>query len=139
HVTGVQTCALPISAVAYDPMHNVWIAESLVLDSGGRGAAILVNRSTDGGRTWGNPVTVALSPSTFFDKSWIVCDTWTSSPHYGNCYVEWDDNGLGNQEMMSTSTDGGLTWGPIRSPAGTPSGLGGQPLVQPNGTVIVPY
>ena len=39
---------------------------------------------------------------------------------------------------MVTSTDGGLTWGPIRA-AGCSSGLGGQPVVQPNGTVIVPF
>jgi hypothetical protein len=40
---------------------------------------------------------------------------------------------------MSTSTDGGLTWGPDRTPAGNPSGLGGQPVVQPDGHVVVPY
>jgi hypothetical protein len=40
---------------------------------------------------------------------------------------------------MSTSTDGGLTWGPDRTPAGSPSGLGGQPVALPNGTVVVPY
>jgi hypothetical protein len=41
--------------------------------------------------------------------------------------------------QMTTSADGGLTWGSIRTPSGSPSGLGGQPLVQPNGTVIVPF
>jgi hypothetical protein len=40
--------------------------------------------------------------------------------------------------MMSTSTDGGLTWSAPQSPS-VPSGLGGQPVVQPNGTVVVPY
>jgi hypothetical protein len=40
---------------------------------------------------------------------------------------------------MVTSTDGGLTWGPIRTPSGSPSGLGGQPVVQPSGTVVVPF
>jgi len=39
---------------------------------------------------------------------------------------------------MSTSTDGGLTWGSRLKPANNATGLGGQPLVQPNGTVIVP-
>jgi hypothetical protein len=38
---------------------------------------------------------------------------------------------------MSTSSDGGLTWGPVRFPGS--NGLGGQPVVQPNGNVIVPY
>jgi len=40
---------------------------------------------------------------------------------------------------MSTSTNGGLAWGPLKHPSGSPSGLGGQPVVQPNGTVIVPF
>lgn len=40
---------------------------------------------------------------------------------------------------MRTSTDGGLTWGPARAPSGGATGLGGQPVVQPSGTVVVPY
>jgi hypothetical protein len=39
---------------------------------------------------------------------------------------------------MSTSTDGGLTWGAATSPKGNAAGLGGHPVMQPNGTVIVP-
>jgi hypothetical protein len=39
---------------------------------------------------------------------------------------------------MSTSSDGGLTWGPATATANGADGIGGQPLVQPNGTVIVP-
>jgi len=126
-------------AVAYDPEHNVWMISVLAVEEPVSGAAVLTSRSTDGGLTWQNPVTVAVSPGTFFDKNWIACDTWASSPHYGNCYTQWDDAGAGGDLMMSTSTDGGLTWGPIRQPAGNPSGLGGQPVVQPNGNVIVPY
>jgi hypothetical protein len=81
----------------------------------------------------------ANGPSSFFDKNWITCDTWPASVHYGNCYTQWDDFGLGGRIFMSTSEDGGLTWAPPSSPGGLPSGLGGQPVVQPNGTVIVPY
>src|SRR6266581_1816723 len=40
--------------------------------------------------------------------------------------------------LVSRSTDGGLTWGPPRETANHDFGIGGQPLVQPNGTVIVP-
>jgi hypothetical protein len=130
-------------AVAYDPEHDVWMISSLAFGTfsmpAGSPSAVLTSRSTDGGLTWQNPVTVSLGPSSFYDKNWIVCDTWASSPHYGNCYTEWDDNGQGNRLKMSTSTDGGLTWGPALEPGGLPSGLGGQPVVQPSGTVVVPY
>ena len=105
--------------VAYDPEHNVWMIGTLGIDAGGTGLAVLTSRSTDGGLTWQNPVTTSLSSGTFYDKNWLVCDTWASSPHYGNCYAEWDDNGLGNQMLMSTSTDGGLTWGPKIAPPGS--------------------
>ena len=48
-------------------------------------------------------------------------------------------NGAGNAMRMVTTTDGGATWGPLMSVPGATSGLGGQPVVQPNGTVVVPY
>ena len=120
-------------AVAYDPLHNVWMISTLAIDASVSGAAVLTSRSTDGGLTWQDPVTTATSPGTFLDKNWIVCDTWAQSPHYGNCYQEWDDSRM----TMSTSTDGGLTWGAPKFPGG--SGVGGQPVVQPNGNVVVTY
>jgi hypothetical protein len=129
-------------AVAFDARHNVWIISSLAITTSGGsvlGAAVIVNRSTDGGLTWGNPVVVhAASGGENLDKNWSVCDDTASSPFFGNCYTEWDNNGSGNLIHMSTSTDGGLTWGSQKNTANSATGLGGQPLVQPNGTVIVP-
>ena len=128
-------------AVAYDPRHDVWMISTLAFGMGfaplGSPTGILVSRSTDGGLTWQNPVETFVGG--FLDKNWITCDTWPQSPHYGNCYQEWDDNGAGNRIYMNRSIDGGLTWSAPVSPGGLPSGLGGQPVVQPSGTVIVPY
>lgn len=127
-------------SVAFDPKHNVWLINTLpLLNSPSlHGAGVLVSRSTDGGLTWGNPVTVPIGGATDTDKNWIVCDTWATSPFYGNCYTEWDDHGAGNLIQMNTSSDGGLTWGAPQSTAQAIAGIGGQPVVQPNGTVVVP-
>ncbi len=126
-------------AVAFDARHNVWIISWLGLRPPVPSVVdVLVSRSTDSGLTWGNPVAVNASGN-FNDKNWTVCDNTPTSPHYGNCYTEFDDNTLGDLEVMSTSSDGGLTWGAEQPTADGSHGLGGQPVVQPNGTVIVPY
>jgi hypothetical protein len=123
-------------AVAYDARHNVWLISSLTLgEAGGVHAnAVVTSRSSDGGLTWSSPVTTAAGGDP--DKNWIVCDNKPASPFFGHCYTEWDSSGAGNLLQMSTSTDGGQTW----SPAATNNAavIGGQPVVRPNGTVIVP-
>lgn len=123
--------------VAYDTSHQVWMIASLPLSTTISAPAVAVNRSTDGGLTWQAPVSVSLSGSSS-DKNWIACDTWPASPHYGNCYIEWDDPGNNDRIIMSTSSDGGLTWSLGIATPSLVTGIGGQPLVQPNGTVIVP-
>jgi hypothetical protein len=122
-------------AVAYDPKHNVWMIQGLVLNQFVNGAGVVVNRSLDGGLTWQNPVNVSTNFASY-DKSWIGCDTTSTSPFYGNCYVEVDDPSAGDLFRMFRSTDGGLTWTTSSTPS--VSVIGGQPLVQPNGTVVVP-
>jgi BNR repeat-like domain len=122
--------------VAFDAKHNVWMIASLPLLSASQTPAVVVSRSTDG-LNWGNPIAVdATSASS--DKNWIVCDSWPNSPHYGNCYMEWDDPLNNLQILMSTSSDGGLTWSAATATANSAGGIGGQPLVQPNGNVLVP-
>ncbi len=126
-------------AVAYDAQDNVWMISTLPLNEAGgvKGVGVLTSRSLDGGLTWGNPVAIPTTAGMISpDKNWIVCDNTATSPFYGNCYTEWDDNGAGNRMEMSTSTDGGLTW----SVAATNNAgiIGGQPVVRPDGTVIVP-
>jgi hypothetical protein len=97
-------------AVAYDRRHNVWLISSLTLDESPslRAVSVVTSRSTDG-ISWSNPVTTGTGVSP--DKNWIVCDNTATSAFYGHCYTQWDDNGRGNLIQMSTSTDGGLTWG----------------------------
>jgi len=122
-------------SVAYNEAFGVWLIETLPFD--GSPHEIFVSRSGDG-LNWDNPVTVTTGGS-YFDKPWITCDNWPTSPFYGNCYIEWDDAGAGDLILMSTSTDGGATWGPALTTAGQARGLGGQPLALPSGRLVVPY
>ncbi|MFE9424689.1 putative Ig domain-containing protein [Kitasatospora sp. NPDC006697] len=134
--TGGPYTAASDASVAYDAKDGVWMVSWLGITSGSV-VDVELSRSTDGGHTWGSPVTI--STGTFDDKNWTVCDDHPASPYYGHCYTEYDDANAGDAEHMRTSTDGGATWGAERSPADSPSGLGGQPVVQPNGTVVVPF
>jgi hypothetical protein len=121
-------------SVAFDARHNVWLISSLGLRSSS--VDVLTSRSTNGGLTWSNPVVTATGS---LDKNWIVCDNTASSPFFGNCYTEYDVTSSGNAIRMRRSTNGGASWGSALSPSSGASGLGGQPVVRPNGTVIVPY
>jgi hypothetical protein len=125
-------------SVAYDPKHGAWMISWLGVVTPTGPVDVVVSRSTDGGLSWGAPVTVNATGH-FDDKNWTVCDTTASSSFFGNCYTEFDDASLGDLEQMSTSRDGGLTWGAALHTVNKVHGIGGQPLVQPNGTVIVPF
>jgi hypothetical protein len=124
-------------AVGYDALHKQWMIASLPLSNNlPSSPAVLISRSADG-LHWLKPVGIAPRTQSA-DKNWVVCDNTTTSPFYGHCYAEWDEPFGGDIIMMSTSTDGGKTWSRPATTANNDAGLGGQPLVQPNGTVIVP-
>jgi len=120
-------------SVSFDPKHGKWVIAMLGLASQN---SVLASTSSDG-INWNNPV-VVNSNTGFADKTWIACDTGSTSAFFGNCYIEWDDAFGGDQIKMSVSKDGGLTWSAAAN-ALNAFGLGGQPVVQPNGTVVVPF
>jgi hypothetical protein len=119
-------------AVAFDRAHSTWLIVSLAIVNT---STVLVSRSPDG-ITWSAPVTVSNTPDA--DKTWIACDNTQASPHYGHCYVEWDDPSNNGILWMSSSSDGGQTWSAPANTADNAKGIGGVPVVQPNGTVVVP-
>jgi hypothetical protein len=127
-------------SVAYDAKHGEWLISTLPL-VGLSGSAryigdVAVSRSTDG-LTWGSPINI--DKTHLDDKNWTVCDNTTTSPYYGNCYTEWDQAYGTGDVLMSVSSDGGQTWSAGLASSDHAGGLGGEPVVQPNGTVIVPF
>jgi hypothetical protein len=128
-------------SVAYDAAHSTWLISSIPLLPNTSVPTVFVSRSTDDGQTWKDPVTIPppAAKTVDLDKNWTVCDNNSGSRFFGHCYTELDNFGAGDLELMSTSTDGGVTWSPPVPTAGNDKGLGGQPLVQPDGTVIVPF
>ncbi len=119
------------AVVAYDAKHGEWLISSLAIGAVDR---VVVSRSHDG-IAWENPIVVSSTPNS--DKNWITCDNTPASPHYGNCYMEWDDPSNAGLIWMTTSSDGGITWSAALNTADSAKGIGGIPLVQPNGTVVV--
>ena len=124
--------------VTYDAAHRVWLIASLAFSPTVN--AMLISRSGDG-RGWDLPVTAFRSENDLdYDKDWLVCDNWPSSPFRGNCYLTYADFGTGRL-LTQTSRDGGLTWSPaVTSPDfGDDSLNGTQPVVRPDGTLVIVY
>jgi BNR repeat-like domain len=128
-------------SVAFDAAHSVWLISSIPLTPTTSVPTVFVNRSTDDGLTWSLPISIPppVAHRVDLDKNWTACDNTAASPFYGHCYTELDNFGDGDRELMSTSTDGGLTWSTPIPTAGRDKGLGGQPVVQPSGRVVVPF
>lgn len=120
-------------SVAYDAAHGVWLISALTLTTPPNTTGVVVSRSNSG-VSWSPPIQVTTGSSS--DKNWVACDNGATSPFRGHCYVSWDDFSSGRM-LTSTSVDGGNSWGPPVASADNSAGVGVQPLVQPDGTVVM--
>lgn len=103
---------------ASDPVLTVdddgnFFACSLCLPWDGSFSGIYVQKSTDGGISWGDPVTVVDSNMAYFeDKQWITIDRSPAQSN-GNIYIPWsrfDSDYSQNQVVLCASHDNGATW-----------------------------
>jgi len=100
--------------------------------------AILVARSTDGGRTWSNPVTLKRDgAANFNDKEAITADP--TDPRY--VYAVWDRlTGNNGPTWFARTVDGGATWEPARNlydPDPNSQTINNQIVALPDGTLVL--
>ncbi|MDQ1701138.1 MAG: large repetitive protein, partial [Frankiaceae bacterium] len=125
-------------SVAYDAVHGQWLIGALgvgLLNGSYQEQQLYVVRSSDG-LNWGTPVSVFLGEP---DKEWVTCDNQAASPYRGTCYAlfQLQSTSPADAFRLSKSVDGGLTWSaPIGTP-GSSTGYNVQPLVEPDGTLVV--
>jgi hypothetical protein len=125
--------------VAFGPNNTVY-AQSLVFDDGTvAGSGVVVNVSTDGGKTWGPPHYVDDQSKTMIsldDKNWIGVDMGKGTGHhYGRVYSVWDRVA---PVLANYSDDNGVTWSQP-SVVYPGQGIGSIPLVLSNGDLGVVF
>jgi BNR repeat protein len=127
-------------SVAFGPDGAVYAA-TLPFDVHDNRNGVSVQRSDDGGLTWGAPVFAQDDNTGVDDKSWIAVDTFPGSPHLGRVYIVWDrPTAQGQPTLLRWSDDRGVNWSVQKmvTDAGEFT-LGPQPVVQPNGDLTVVY
>jgi hypothetical protein len=115
-------------------------------------SAVLVSKSTNGGDTWSEPITLIRHNLNiaFNDKESITADPTNAS----YVYAVWDRSRLPSDNAdfealhssafrgdiwFSRTTDGGATWEPARAifaPQSNEFSIGNQIVVLPNGTLV---
>jgi hypothetical protein len=128
---------------------------SFLGDTSSTATAVLVSKSTDGGDTWSNPVTLVrnlpdVAPFYFNDKESITADPFDSN----YVYAVWDrlrkpgeaesvnaehSFAFRGDTLFSRTTDGGQTWeapSTIYTRTSLTGTIGNQIAVLPNGTLL---
>jgi hypothetical protein len=127
--------------VAIGPDHAVY-AQRLAFNRSDCRSAVAVQRSDDGGLTWGTPVLVQDDPSCAASnaKDWITVDTFPGGLHHGRVYSAWVHKETDWRVVLRHSDDRGTTWSdPIAKMSPPGFSTGPVPLVQPNGDLTIVY
>jgi len=138
--------------VAIDTHSNIFYSSILIFsqDNNLKGDELVVNRSTDGGKTFapGSIIKRDLNggpAGQFEDKPLITADTNASSPFRDNVYVAWDTiGGFGNGQVnLARSTDHGVTYSFQRiddpNSGSSSNEVAANPAVGPNGELYVAW
>lgn len=151
------------AVVGFDRKHNSVLFNTLDVSVQGCAdfcdSAVAVNISNNAGRSFGSPVIAhedASDPKgssfVFNDKNWIATDNNPASPHYGRTYASWDQvrcqdpscTTIDQPVVLTYSDNGGKSWSPMiqatnDQPAQLHGETGSQPVIEPNGDVVITY
>jgi hypothetical protein len=95
---------------------------------------MVVHGSADG-ITWSAPRSIISTYAP--NKPWIVCDNGASSPFFGRCYIAYTRTNASGVMAVVHSDDGGVTWSPFVKTPKSARGDNVQPIVQPDGTLVI--
>ncbi|MCA1706352.1 MAG: glycoside hydrolase [Actinobacteria bacterium] len=105
------TCWSP--GVAFDASGNVYVVAQDRPNLGGQPTTVIIWKSTDGGKTFGAPLTIPPSTTSRFSvQADVAIDTTPTSPFFGRIYVTWHEgpNFSALRATLTYSNDGGQTW-----------------------------
>jgi hypothetical protein len=133
--------------IAFGPDGSVYLsvlAFSLDCPTG-----VTVSRSSDGGKTFGEPVLAHYSASCEYsdDKNFLVVDNGRFSPHRGRLYQFWtpflynaQGDNTGSLQVVRWSDDHGRSWShTVNLTEDTMFSQNSQAMVRPDGTVVDAY
>ncbi len=150
-------------SIAFGPDGTAYVC--VLAWDGKKASGIFVSRSTDGGKTFSDPVPVSVDTTgaVFNDKPWIAVDDG-NDPNRGTIYVAWNMDGPDAMDgdalhpqaaaglrartsadsgiAVARSTDGGKSFAPYQIVAPFDQQhfyLGAIPAVAPNGTLHVAF
>ena len=134
----------PVAAIG---LNNYAYLNTLAAGSATRLGDILVNRSTDGGATFGQPIVAYRAPSVnvFPDKNWIAVNTFANTPTAGRIVITFTAFPAPGQQgttpiMRVYSDDSGLTWSSAAFVhAANKNTQSSQPVFLPDGKLAIVY
>ncbi|MEK7684743.1 MAG: sialidase family protein [Verrucomicrobiota bacterium] len=140
---------------ASDPVAGVDLQNSIFINTigiqGRESGAVVLSKSTNGGTTFSEPLTVFAPPTTnaFPDKNWMAINTFPGTATAGRIVVTFtyfirtnvppfQSQVLTTPIVSTYSDDGGSRWSPLRviSPLNC---QGSQPVFLPDGSLAVVY
>jgi hypothetical protein len=91
-------------ALTFDSAGNLFLVALPFAPNDGSAHSIAIYKSSDGGRTWGDPQVIHVGSD---DKQWAGADLNPASPFFGNVYAVWSD---GSSMRFARTSDHGVTW-----------------------------